>query len=141
MTFLPSLSLTQEEEPDPSCVCTRCGKAFTKQKAVDVHEKNCDGLFVRQPKFYKAKVGNVYYCQEAGCPNKTAFESEYSLRMHFYDNHLREAEKIFVCEYCQARFALRTILNKHVKLAHEKSHVCDYCGKYAKGIMFTIIRD
>ena len=49
--------------------------------------------------------------------------------MHFYDNHLREAEKIFVCEYCQMRFALRTMLNKHVKLAHEKKHVCDYCGK------------
>ena len=48
--------------------------------------------------------------------------------MHFYDNHLREAEKIFVCEYCQMRFALRTMLNKHVKLAHEKKHVCDYCG-------------
>ena len=48
--------------------------------------------------------------------------------MHFYDNHLREAEKIFVCEYCQMRFALRTMLNKHVKLAHEKKHICDYCG-------------
>jgi uncharacterized Zn-finger protein len=67
------------------------------------------------------------------CPIKTAFESEYSLRMHFYDNHLREAEKIFVCEYCQQRFALRTILNKHVKLSHEKTHVCDYCGKLHLG--------
>ena len=73
----PRHSQTLDDIDDPSCVCTRCGKKFTKSKAVDVHEKTCDGLFVRQPKFYKSKVGSVYYCQELECPVKTAFESEY----------------------------------------------------------------
>ena len=73
----PRHSQTLDDIDDPSCVCTRCGKKFTKSKAVDVHEKTCDGLFVRQPKFYKSKVGSVFYCQELDCPVKTAFESEY----------------------------------------------------------------
>ena len=59
--------------------------------------------------------------------------------MHFYDNHLREAEKIFVCEYCQMRFALRTMLNKHVKLAHEKKHICDYCGNNHFNFQFKFL--
>ena len=92
-------------------------------------EKTCDKISVRRPKFSKSEAGGVYYCQEPECPMvKTAFESGYSIRMHFYDNHLREEEKIFVCEYCLKRFALRTALNKHVKLAHEKRHVCEHCG-------------
>ena len=53
-----------------------------------------------------------------------------SLRIHFYDNHLSEEEKIFECEYCDKRFALRTMRNKHVKQIHEKSHSCDYCGEF-----------
>ena len=92
-------------------------------------EKTCDKISVRQPKFSKSDVGSVFHCQEPECPMvKTAFESKYSIRVHFYDNHLREEEKIFVCEYCHTRFALRTMLNKHVKLAHEKRHVCPHCG-------------
>ena len=52
-----------------------------------------------------------------------------SLRIHFYDSHLSEDEKIYECEYCDKRFGLRTMRNKHVKQIHEKKHSCEYCGE------------
>ena len=93
-------------------------KKFTKSKAVDVHEKTCDGLFVRQPKFYKSKVGSVFYCRELDCPDPVEpFESEYGFRMHFYDKHLQESEKLYVCEHCQTFVTIgKTVMARHVKV-------------------------
>ena len=41
---------------DPACVCSRCGKKFASKAYVDNHERSCDGMFVRQPKFTQSKV-------------------------------------------------------------------------------------
>merc|ERR1712061_900960 len=76
----------------------------------------------------QSKMNGLWFCQEKGCPTKSSFDCEYALRMHFYDTHLREEEKIFVCEYCNQHFALRTLLNKHVDAAHLKRFQCDWCG-------------
>jgi len=114
---------------DPACVCSRCGKKFASKAYVDNHERSCDGMFVRQPKFTQSKMNGLWFCQEKGCPTKSSFDCEYALRMHFYDNHLREEEKIFVCDYCNQHFALRTLLNKHVDAAHLKRFQCDWCGR------------
>ena len=51
------------------------------------------------------------------------------MRVHFYDSHLSEDEKIFVCDYCEKGFGLRTMRNKHIKTVHEKSHACPHCGE------------
>lgn len=122
---------------DPACVCSRCGKKFASRTYVDNHERACDGLFVRQPKFTQSKVNNKWFCQETGCQAKSTFDCEYALRLHFYDSHLREEEKIFICEYCNQHFALRTLMNKHIDAAHLKRHQCDFCGK--KGSYIIII--
>ena len=121
---------SKEAENGDSHVCNRCGKTgFSNKQTRHDHERRCNGLFVRQPKFKAWKSNGVYYCKEPKCTDKTPFQSEYSLRIHFYDNHLSEEEKIYECEYCDKRFALRTMRNKHVKATHEKSHSCDYCGR------------
>ena len=76
------------------------------EKNMEDQEETFDELLMTPAKL--SKVANGFHCQEPGCPMaKTAFESKYSLRMHFYRNHVSESEKVHVCEYCQARFALR----------------------------------
>ena len=45
---------------DPACVCSRCGKKFASKAYVDNHERSCDGMFVRQPKFTQSKVCATY---------------------------------------------------------------------------------
>ena len=115
------------ENTDPSCLCMKCGKKFTSKAYVDQHELKCDGLFVRQPKF--TKFNGEYICTEPGCNVGHGFGGEYGLRVHFYDYHLREEEKVYGCETCGQKFGLRTMLNKHVNSAHNRTHVCDYCGK------------
>lgn len=120
---------TGEDSADPTCVCSKCGRKLSSLSALSKHERVCDGLYVRQPQFTQSKVNDMYFCQEANCPVKSAFDSEYSLRVHFYDNHLRKEEMMFVCEYCHQRFGLRTMLNKHVKAVHVKEYECHLCGK------------
>ena len=46
---------------DPACVCSRCGKKFASKAYVDNHERSCDGMFVRQPKFTQSKVSAIAF--------------------------------------------------------------------------------
>lgn len=90
---------------------------------------SADQTTIMKHKYVYLQMNGLWFCQEKGCSTKSPFDCEYALRMHFYDTHLREEEKIFVCEYCNQHFALRTLLNKHVDAAHLKRFQCDWCGK------------
>jgi hypothetical protein len=82
---------------------------------------------VRHPEY--KKVGDEYICTVAGCGLDYGFNSMYGLRMHFHSVHVSEDERVFRCDYCDAKFAFNTTRNKHMKEIHMKLHHCQYCPK------------
>ena len=61
VSLKPSCSMgANDGNFDPACVCSRCGKKFASKAYVDAHERTCDGMFVRQPKFTQSKVSHVH---------------------------------------------------------------------------------
>lgn len=117
---------TNDDENGENYVCVKCGqtlcKAYGKQ-----HEAKCKGMFVRHPEY--KKVDDEFFCTVEGCNIGYGFNCLYAVRKHFHDNHIREEEKYFACDYCDEKFSFRTNRNKHVHAKHIKRFVCDVCGK------------
>lgn len=112
--------------PERSYLCLKCGQAMTPEYGKK-HEANCDGQRIKKPEF--KVVDKLFVCTAEGCNLEQGFKSVSLLLKHFHENHVKEGDKTFDCEYCGKRFTLQAARNKHVKLIHVKSYTCDICGK------------
>ena len=112
--------------PAKTYLCLKCGQSMTHEYGKK-HETKCTGQRVRRPEY--KKVGEELFCTVHGCKLGYGFQSVYGLRKHFHDKHIREDEKFFACDYCDEKFSFLTTRNKHIKLKHLKSYVCDLCGR------------
>lgn len=116
----------QQGEPTRNYLCLKCGQAMTQEYGKK-HEAKCNGQRVRHPEY--KKIDGELWCTVYGCKLGYGFQSEYGLRKHFHDKHIREDEKYFACDYCDEKFSFNTTRNRHMRLKHLKSHVCDICGR------------
>jgi len=134
--------------------CELCAKTFIYAKSYERHVENCNfgaernklrrktkdksekevendtNIAVPSFKFqhYLTK-DDLYYCTFPGCTYKEAFKTAGGCKNHQLRHHATEEEKIYLCKYCNSKFASNQLRNKHENLMHNKRFSCDVCNK------------
>ncbi|XP_063677105.1 oocyte zinc finger protein XlCOF6-like [Bolinopsis microptera] len=118
--------------------CRYCGRRFTQQSALQVHERThtgekpyhchyCDKAFTQISNLKcheRLHTGEKpYRCQLCG----KRFTQSASLRCHMRSH---TGERPYVCKYCNKRFTQPASLQHHIRIhTGEKPYKCEHCGK------------
>ena len=70
-----------------------------------------------------------FYCRFPGCDYQEPFKTIGGCKNHQLRYHAREEEKIFLCQFCDKKFASNQLRNKHQNLIHTKRYPCEVCQK------------
>ena len=106
-----------------------CMKEFFYLRSLKDHRPKCDGVKVLTAHWQKSPVNGEYMCGVPGCTANETWQGMYGVRQHFFAEHVTEEDKVFKCDYCEARFAYKTMKSEHMRKNHLKQHICSYCGR------------
>ena len=70
-----------------------------------------------------------FFCRFPGCDYREPFKTIGGCKNHQLRYHAREEEKIFLCQFCDKKFASNQLRNKHQNLIHTKRYPCEVCQK------------
>ena len=70
-----------------------------------------------------------FYCRFPGCDYREPFKTLGGCKNHQLRYHAREEQKIFLCQFCDKKFASNQLRNKHQNLLHTKRYPCEVCQK------------
>lgn len=91
-----------------------------------------------------------FSCLHSTCSNRKSFSTKYGVivscylfshkisikklisflfQEHWQDKHAPDSERIYHCDYCDMKFALASIRNRHVRYIHEPRFICQFCKK------------
>jgi uncharacterized C2H2 Zn-finger protein len=115
-------------------VCSRCGKTFGSQNALDNHFSSVHGTVNVQETVNPLSSGNVWWCHEC----ERGFSSERSLNGHMQAKHEWQTE-MHPCPACKRIFGDVYSLHDHVSMTHKTldpndvakktSFKCDNCDR------------
>ena len=79
-------------------------------------------------------VDKIYYCVLSSCGNsepnpRLGFKNKERYFKHVLANHSSPNECKFSCNYCEESFAMKELLDRHIRFKHEMKFCCTTCGK------------
>ena len=90
-------------------------KEFFYLRSLKDHRPKCDGVKVLSAHWQRSPVNGEYMCGVPGCSTNETWQGMYGVRQHFFAEHVTEEDKVFKCDYCDARFAYKTMKSEHMR--------------------------
>ena len=114
-------------------------KEFFYLRSLKDHRPKCDGVKVLTAHWQRSPVNGEYMCGVPGCTANETWQGMYGVRQHFFAEHVTEEDNVFKCDYCEARFAYKNVLKRHIAFVHEEKkpfecHICYYIFSQKVGL-------
>jgi len=111
--------------------CPKCNRRYKHSNNLRRHTAKCTG----QPQStdacqWKRNEDGRYECAVEGCEEKDkSWSTTSGVWKHFNAAHATDADLVFNCDYCAAKFPNKNLLNYHRKTKHLTKYACEECGK------------